>query len=95
MNPPPIDVNYVAQLARLKLSPQETECFQTQLGQVLSHVEQLKQLNVDGIEPTAHAAPRINVFREDCIAPSLQTSEALRNAPQKLNDLFMVPKVVE
>ena len=95
MNPPPIDVSYVAQLARLKLSPRETEQFQSQLSQVLAYVEQLKQLKVDGIEPTAHALPRTNVFREDRVTPSLPVEDALRNAPQRLNDLFLVPKVVE
>jgi len=95
MSTPAIDVHYVAQLARLKLSPEERDRFQSQLNQVLSYVEQLGQLNVDGIEPTAHAAPRTNVFRADEIVPSLQAEEALRNAPRKLNDLFLVPKVVE
>lgn len=90
-----IDVTYVAQLARLGLSPEETTTFQTQLKQVLAYVEQLRQLNVDGIEPTAHAAPRVNVFREDEVRPSLKTEEALQNAPQKVNDLFQVPRVVE
>ncbi len=95
MKPQGIDVTYVAQLARLQLSPDETARFQSQLGQVLSYVEQLGSLNVDGIEPTAHAFPQNNVFRRDETRPSLSVEDALKNAPQKMNDLFRVPKVVE
>lgn len=90
-----MDVIYVAQLARLKLSPEEVEQFQSQLGQILSHVEQLGTLNLEGVEATAHAVTRSNVFREDEILSSLSVEEALQNAPQRLNDLFKVPKVVE
>jgi aspartyl-tRNA(Asn)/glutamyl-tRNA(Gln) amidotransferase subunit C len=90
-----IDVSYVATLARLKLTPEETTTFQTQLKQVLSYVEQLGELKLDGIEPTAHAAPQVNVFRSDEVTDSLPVEEAVQNAPQKLNDLFRVPKVVE
>lgn len=90
-----VDVNYVAQLARLKLSPAEVSKFQEQLGQVLNHVEQLRKLTVEEIVPTAHAVPRVNVFRVDEIQPSLSLDKALQNAPQRVNDLFKVPKVVE
>ena len=90
-----IDITYVAQLARLDLSADEITNFQAQLGQVLSYMEELGKLPMDGIEPTAHAVPQTNVFRKDELLPSLSVEEALRNAPQKLNDLFQVPKVVE
>ncbi len=90
-----MDVTYVAQLARLSLSGEETRRFQEQLGQVLSYVDQLGELNLEGIEPTAHAVARANVFREDEVVPSLDVNEALKNAPLRANDLFMAPKVVE
>lgn len=90
-----MDVSYVATLARLKLTPEEIAAFQTQLKQVLSYVEQLGALNLDGIEPTAHAAPQVNVFRDDEVTSSLPVEEATRNAPHRANDLFRVPKVVE
>ncbi|MDD2709148.1 MAG: Asp-tRNA(Asn)/Glu-tRNA(Gln) amidotransferase subunit GatC [Verrucomicrobiae bacterium] len=95
MSTPSMDVRYVAQLARLNLSPDEAERFQAQLEQVLAYVEQLEQLDVKGIEPTAHAVPRSNVFRADEESSSLPVDEALGNAPQRLNNLFRVPKVVE
>ncbi len=90
-----IDVPYVAQLARLNLSEEEISKFQPQLDQMLSYVEQLSELHVEGIEPTAHATLQTNVFRTDQVLPSLKTNEALENAPKKVNDLFVLPKVVE
>jgi aspartyl-tRNA(Asn)/glutamyl-tRNA(Gln) amidotransferase subunit C len=95
MEPNEIDVNYVAQLARLQISEEEEKMFQSQLAQILAHVQQLSSLNLDGIEPTAHAAPQWNVFRPDEVGASLPVEEALKNAPQAMNDLFRVTKVVE
>jgi aspartyl-tRNA(Asn)/glutamyl-tRNA(Gln) amidotransferase subunit C len=90
-----IDVNYVAHLARLALSPDEAEKFGAQLGNVLSYIEKLKEVDVSGIEPTAHAFPMVNVTRPDEVQPSLRQEDALRNAPAIANGLFMVPKIVE
>lgn len=90
-----IDVAYVAQLARLELSAEEMTRLQGQLGHVLEYVDQLRKLNVEGIEPMAHAIPQMNVFRQDENRPSMPLELALMNAPQRMNDLFVVPKVVE
>jgi aspartyl-tRNA(Asn)/glutamyl-tRNA(Gln) amidotransferase subunit C len=90
-----IDVKYVAFLARLELSPEESEKFGAQLGQILGYVEKLRELDVTQVEPTAHAFPLVNVTRPDEVRASLSTDEALRNAPAKANGLFMVPKIVE
>ena len=90
-----IDVNYVAHLARLALSPEEAQKFGAQLGQVLGYIEKLGQVDVSGIEPTAHAFPLVNVTRPDAIEPSMTHQDALRNAPAQANGLFMVPKIVE
>jgi len=90
-----IDVNYVAHLARLSLSPEEAQKYGAQLGQVLGYIEKLKEVDVSGIEPTAHAFPLINVTRPDELRPSLDHEEAMRNAPAKANGLFIVPKIVE
>ena len=93
--PTEVDVKYVAHLARLALSPAEEEKFGAQLNNILGYIEKLKELDVNGIEPTAHAVPMVNVFRPDVARPSLSNEEALRNAPAKANGLFMVPKIVE
>ena len=95
MSAPDLDVNYIADLARLKLTEEETRRFQAQLGQVLEYVEQLKKLDVDGVEPMAHATPVFIVFREDRDRSGFGPEKALKNAPQDGNDLFIVTKVVE
>jgi aspartyl-tRNA(Asn)/glutamyl-tRNA(Gln) amidotransferase subunit C len=90
-----LDVAYVAQLARLKLTAAETALFQKQLGDVLKYADQLKKVDVSRVEATAHAVPMFNVFRDDEPRDWFSPEEALRNAPRKANDLFIVPKVVE
>jgi aspartyl-tRNA(Asn)/glutamyl-tRNA(Gln) amidotransferase subunit C len=89
------DVRYVAQLARLQLADPEIERFQTQLGQVLSHVEQLKKVDVSQVVPTAHANEVQNVFRKDESRDFFTPEVALKNAPRSANGLFIVPKVIE
>lgn len=90
-----IDVNYVAHLARLALTPEEARKFGEQLGGVLGYIDKLKQVDVTGIEPTAHAFPLVNVTRPDAIRPSMDHELALQNAPATAYGLFMVPKIVE
>jgi aspartyl-tRNA(Asn)/glutamyl-tRNA(Gln) amidotransferase subunit C len=90
-----IDVAYVAGLARLKLTEEETQLFQKQLGDVLSHVAKLAELDVSRVEVEAHAVPVSNVFREDEPHDWFTAEEALSNAPQKANNLFIVTKVIE
>ncbi len=92
---PEIDVAYVAKLARLKLSNEETRLFQEQLGHILEYADKLREVDVGGVEATAHAAPVSNVFREDEAHPWFTAEDALRNAPRQANALFIVPKVVE
>ena len=90
-----LDVAYVARLARLNLSEEETNAFQKQLGNVLNYVEKLRQADVSHAETTAHALPIFNVFREDEARDWFTAEQALSNAPRKSKDLFIVPKVVE
>jgi aspartyl-tRNA(Asn)/glutamyl-tRNA(Gln) amidotransferase subunit C len=92
---PDLDVAYVAKLARLNLSAEETHLFQKQLGDVLKYAEKLKEIDVTGVEAAAHAVPIFNVFREDKPCDWFTAEEALSNAPRKANNLFIVPKVVE
>lgn len=90
-----IDVSYVAHLARLHLSREETAVFQEQLEHILEHVRMLQTVEVDGVEPTAHAVPVENVFREDEARPGLTRDEVLDNAPLARQGLFMVPRILE
>jgi aspartyl-tRNA(Asn)/glutamyl-tRNA(Gln) amidotransferase subunit C len=93
--PVEIDVKYVAHLARLSLTLEEERQFGSQLNQVLQYIEKLKEVDISGVEPTAHAFPLVNVTRPDEIQPSLAQEDALRNAPAHANGLFIVPKIVE
>jgi aspartyl-tRNA(Asn)/glutamyl-tRNA(Gln) amidotransferase subunit C len=93
--PTDIDIKHVAHLARLSLSPKEEQKMGAQLANVLGYIDKLKEVDVSGVEPTAHAFPLVNVTRPDEIRPSISNEEALRNAPATANGLFMVPKIVE
>lgn len=95
MPPVQIDVKYVAHLARLSLTPEEEQQIGQQLGAVLGYIEKLKEVDVSGVEPTAHAFPLVNVVRRDETGASLSNEAALQNAPAKANGLFIVPKIVE
>ena len=89
------NVKYVAHLARLSLSPDEEQKLGAQLNNIIGFVEQLKSVDVSGVEATAHAVPTVNVTRADEVRPSLPHDEAMRNAPKQFNGLFIVPKIVE
>lgn len=90
-----IDIERVAALARLALSPEEKAEYTKQIGDILRHIEQLKQVDVSAVEPTAHAFPLFNVWREDVPVPSLPVTAALQNAPAQRDHMVSVPKVVE
>ena len=92
---PQLDVPYLAQLARLSLTPEQMAKFGGQIEQIVAYVEKLKEVNVEGIEPTAHATPVTNVFRADEPHPCGDPAPFMKNAPQQSNDLFIVAKIVE
>jgi aspartyl-tRNA(Asn)/glutamyl-tRNA(Gln) amidotransferase subunit C len=92
---PAFNIDHIAHLARLALSEDEKRHFSAQLAEVLAHIEQLKQVDVSGVEPTAHAFPLFNVWSEDVPEPGLPVSAALRNAPAQRAQMIVVPKVVE
>jgi len=92
------EVEYVAHLARLELTPEEAEQFTGQLGQILEYFDKLKELDTSSIEPTSHAIPALrgaNAFREDQVKPSYDQETALQNAPAKADGFFRVPKIIE
>ena len=95
MSAPDFDIKYVAHHARLKLSSAEEQQLGAQLGNILGYIAKLKEVDVTGVEPTAHAFPMVNVFRPDETRAGLTNEEALHNAPKKASGLFVVPKVVE
>ena len=89
-----IDVRYVANLARLELTDEEVATFQPQLEAILRHVESLSQLDVSGIEPTAHAGAVFGKMRDDRPHASLTAAAVLQNAPDHAQGQIRVPTVV-
>lgn len=87
-------VRKVAKLARLALTPEEETLFAEQLGQILGYVEQLRELDTEGLEPTAHSIPLQNVMRVDSRQPSLPREELLASAPRTENGMFRVPRIL-
>jgi aspartyl-tRNA(Asn)/glutamyl-tRNA(Gln) amidotransferase subunit C len=88
-------VQWVAHLARLQLTETELETMTRQLSAIVDYVDQLKQVNTDGVEPMAHALAVQNIFRDDEPAPSLRVADALANAPQRRGDFYSVPAVLD
>ncbi|MFL5826659.1 MAG: Asp-tRNA(Asn)/Glu-tRNA(Gln) amidotransferase subunit GatC [Thermoleophilaceae bacterium] len=84
-------VLHVARLARLELSEEEVERFSKELSTVLDHIEQINQLDLEGVEPTSHTIQVENVLREDVPRPSLPREKALEQAPDVADGGFRVP----
>lgn len=89
------EVEKVARLSRLALSEEELVALTGQLDAILGHVEQLNELNTDGITPMSHAVPLENAFRVDEVTASFSSDQALQNAPDQADGCFGVPKVIE
>ena len=89
------DVRWIAHLARLELSADELAVITPQLQAIVAYVDQLRQVNTEGVEPLAHPLAIQNVFRGDEPAPSLPVEAALANAPAREGDFYRVPAVLE
>lgn len=90
-----IDVEHIAHLAKLRLSEEEKEKFGSQLSSILAYVETLNELDTAGVEPTSHVLAIGNIMREDALKPSLPADEALLNAPDRGDNFYRVPKIIE
>lgn len=90
-----IDVAYIARLAKLELTEEETARFSEDLNQVLAYVAQLDQWDTTGVEPMYHPLPVFDALRPDTPGTSLSNEAALSNAPAQEDGQFRVPKVVE
>ncbi len=93
--PVEIDIDHVAKLARLALSDEEKAQLREQLGLILEHAAKVGEVAASDVPPTTSPIPRANVFREDVPEPSLPVDEAVRNAPEREDDRFRVPRIVE
>jgi len=88
------EVEKVSLLGRLLLSEQELDLMTSQLGDILGYVELLGELDTEQVEPMAHALDVADVFRDDRVQPSLDREDALRNAPHRDEECYLVPAVL-
>ncbi|MBL7155543.1 MAG: Asp-tRNA(Asn)/Glu-tRNA(Gln) amidotransferase subunit GatC [Candidatus Omnitrophica bacterium] len=89
-------VRHVARLSRISLSGKEVALYQKQLADILDYINQLNKADTTGTPPTSHPLESLkNVFREDRVRKSLPAEKALQNAPERKDDFFSVPKIIE
>lgn len=89
------EVRYVAELARISLSPGELRVLAKDLNKILTYFEKLKEVDTTGVLPTAHALAVKNRFRRDIVGPSLPREKVLKNAQAVKEGSFMVPQIIE
>lgn len=89
------DVEYVAELARLSFTEEDKEELMNDLNKVLEYVEKLNELDTENTDIIVNPYYIENKFREDEIEASIPLKEVLDNAPQKLEEYIMVPKIIE
>lgn len=87
-------VEHIAKLARLNLTSDEVDKFTSELTVILTYIDQLQAVDTTGVEPKNQFITAENVFREDIPGASLPRDEALRNAPDRDDEYFHVPKVI-
>lgn len=88
-------VKHVAKLARLKINEEELENYTKELSSILDYMEKLNELDTSNVEPLTYPVENTNVFRKDVLGASVKTEVALKNAPQKNDKYFKVPKVIK
>lgn len=90
-----IDVEYTAKLARLELTEEERVTFQAQLDGIVKYVQKISEVDVSDVPAMMHGREIVNRFREDKVRASLDVETALSNAPKRVGDEFLLPKIVE
>ena len=90
-----ISIEHLGRLARLSVSDDEKILFAKQIDNILHYMDKLNELDTGNIEPTSHVISLSNVVREDLREHSLDREDALRNAPDKTDKFFRVPKIIE
>jgi aspartyl-tRNA(Asn)/glutamyl-tRNA(Gln) amidotransferase subunit C len=96
--PVEIDIDHVARLARLDLTPDERTRLREQLGAILEHAATVGEVATEDVPPTARAIPLSNVYRPDepgVPVGSIPREAALANAPEREDDRFRVPRIAE
>lgn len=88
-------VKRVAHLAHIALSEDEAQAMSESLNSILGFVEQLNEVDVNGVEPMTSVAPMALITREDKVTDGNKAADIVANAPLSEDDFFLVPKVVE
>ena len=88
-------IDNLAKLSHLSFSEQEKKEIRTDLQEMISFIEKLKEVNTDGVEPLLHMSSNVNMLREDVVQGSVSREEALKNAPETDGTFFKVPKVIK
>lgn len=88
------EVEKIAALAKLSFSETEKQKLAEEMNAILGYMDQLNEVNTDGVEPLISPVPLSNVFREDTVQPSLERNVALKNAPDKTEEFFKIPRVL-
>jgi aspartyl-tRNA(Asn)/glutamyl-tRNA(Gln) amidotransferase subunit C len=88
-------IEYVGILAKLELDEKEREEAKKDMGRMLDYIDTLNELDTDEVEPMSHVFPIHNVFREDVVTNGDDRDNILKNAPEKKDGAFKVPKTVE
>ena len=89
------EVKHISLLSRLLFSDEEIEVFSKDLNSILEYVSKISELNTEDVEPTLHVIPLMNVMRDDVVKPSLNIDKVLQNAPDKEDECFKVPKIIQ
>ncbi|MFH1011305.1 MAG: Asp-tRNA(Asn)/Glu-tRNA(Gln) amidotransferase subunit GatC [bacterium] len=87
-------VDHIAELAKLALSEDERERMTRELSSILAYIDEVMAVDVEGVEPLHHVLDMTNVFREDVPGSCLAREQALRNAPDRTEEYFRVPRVI-
>jgi aspartyl-tRNA(Asn)/glutamyl-tRNA(Gln) amidotransferase subunit C len=90
----PEEVEHVARLARLEVSPGEREELTRQMNRILQYMEKLNELDTTGVSPTSHVIDIENAFRDDAVEASLPRDASLENAPESTGAEFVVPRII-
>jgi aspartyl-tRNA(Asn)/glutamyl-tRNA(Gln) amidotransferase subunit C len=90
-----VDIERLMVLSRIEFSEDEKKNIAESLAEILDYFRDLTEVDVDGVEESAHAYPIYNVLRDDVAGPVLSVTDALSNAPEERDDQFVVPKIIE
>ena len=89
------EVEKIASLSMLSLTDEKKQMLQKNLDEILAHAEKINELNTEGVEPTSYILKQQNDVREDIPGKVWERDDMLKNAPEREDGCFVVPKVVD